>query len=636
MSQQSIFSRSRFEYEGTHLYFLDKARLLQIEGNSPIILYGSRGTGKTTLLNALNWKEQVKNPSLVKVLGGKRFVDKYIGIYVKLPKVNTEALSKWQNEDESLYGQIFAYYLDLIWLEQLANALGELTSNNEINLSPTDERNLCNKIIKRFPELTQHSTTNPNLIGFYDLEDIFRMTRESIECSSAYGESVISAHQRLKVSGQIGDLGRSISKLFHSIWTKRNYGEYKIKVCFDECECLDTFQVKVLSTLIRLGEHPTFFIYSFISLPIDFYSTLIPNIYLAKADIDHIALDEMSDSEFEGFSTGVVNVRISAELPSDEYKFSNETTFGKLCINSLIEKVLIRSENKNAHDFLDKAKGLVEHPYYDYYKSEGIPYYQAYLVDKLNVDINKSLKPTWAKNRRQQESKEIRKKMVAAYLSICSDYKLDPIYSSADMVMQLSDKSIRDYLWQMHEIYIESQKTLSEFIRTEISPEIQDKAIKRASSNKIKSLPSSPLTEPGKIYRIVSGLGLLTSHIQSSSADYSHLKSSERGLFVIKLDRMEDTKQTRELISMIVEAAEAGFLKITFRDPTKICFRIHTSLAAYYRTSYRGAYYNTPIDFKSLSDLKDATGEKELHEKVKTISRTLYNMDNVQLSMDID
>jgi ABC-type lipoprotein export system ATPase subunit len=75
MSDQSPFSKIKFEYYGNHLYFIKKDDLQVLEGDVPIIIYGPRGTGNTTLLNALNWKEHESNHSLVNTLetiGGRR------------------------------------------------------------------------------------------------------------------------------------------------------------------------------------------------------------------------------------------------------------------------------------------------------------------------------------------------------------------------------------------------------------------------------------------------------------------------------------------------------------------------------------------------------------------------------------
>jgi energy-coupling factor transporter ATP-binding protein EcfA2 len=632
MKQDSIFSRSRFEYDGSHLYYLDKARLEQIEGNSPVIIYGSRGTGKTTLLNALNWQEQSKNNYLIDALGSNKYSREYIGIYVKLPKLNVQALSRYKADNEQLYAQIFAFYLDLVWLEQLTLAISVLSSDKSIDVSTQEERTICSNILERYPFLVNGVGKKSKVMGFYDLSNSFRYLREGIEGSALHSEPISSIHKKLSLTGQVGDVGRTISKIIHCIWSEKGLNDYKFKICFDECECLDDFQVKILGTIVRLSDHPTFFVYSFISVPTDFYTTLVPNLFIAKADIQHIALDEMSDKEFQSFSQGVVTVRLKADGVELDGPLSEEKLFGKISINTCIGKILARSESKGAHDFMVSAKDQQQkNKYYESYINDDVPFYQAYLVQTLGLNIAENKIGMWSKAQRVQDSKEIRKKNVAAYLSICNDYKTAPIYAGSDVVFQVSDKSIRDYLWQLHEIYIEFDKPIEEFLNSEIPIEVQDKAIKRASMMKLQSLPSSPLTDPGKVYRLVFGLGRLTALIQSGSADNSHLKSPERGIFSVTAGTSEEEVK---LIQLVVEAAEAGFLKIISSDQNNIKFRVHTSLAPYFCFSYRGAYYSVPITLAHLQQLRDSVGENALIDKVKVIAGSLYNMQNHQLSIE--
>lgn len=630
MNNDSIFSRSRFEYDGNHLYFLDTNRVEQLESNTPVIIYGSRGTGKTTLLNALNWEEQHQNVSLINALNGNKFNREYLGVYVKLPKVNIEAISCYQDDNELLYSKLFSFYIDLVWLEQLTLAITTLASENAISVSAKEEKNAIRKILERYTESLQPWLCSVDN-GLNDLSIVFRQMREDIETAAFHKESINLLFKRLPLTGQVGDFGRQVSSFLHDIWIQKGRSEYKFKICFDECECLDDFQVRILSTLVRLSNHPTFFVYSFISLPKDFYTTLIPNLFIAKADVQHIALDEMSDKEFAGLSAGVIRVRMKAENISSREEYSDKTIFGDLSINTNIEKILNRSETKEAYDFVLKTQNEMQHPYFQQYKKDQHPYYQVYLVSKLGLDIQKCLDENWSKAQRSQESREIRKKMVAAYLSICNEFKTRPIYSGAEVIFQVSDKSIRDYLWQLHEIYNEFGKPINDFLTSTIPVEIQDRAIKHASENKLKSLPSSPLSEPGKVYRLVFGLGRLTALIQSKSADNSHLRTPERGIFsVIHGASEEETK----LVQHVIEAAEAGFLKIKSKNQNEIKFRVHTSLAAHFGFSYRGAYADVPITLNHLLMLRDAGGNEDLNEKVSTIAQTIYNIEDNQLSIE--
>lgn len=74
----SPFTLNRFEYEQTHLYYLPQPVFSVLQGIKPVFLIGSRGTGKTTLLQALSWNEQVSNETLCQTLGGDFFSRRYL------------------------------------------------------------------------------------------------------------------------------------------------------------------------------------------------------------------------------------------------------------------------------------------------------------------------------------------------------------------------------------------------------------------------------------------------------------------------------------------------------------------------------------------------------------------------------
>ena len=312
MTKESIFSRSRFEYEGDHLYYLEDSKVHLLENHTAIVIHGSRGTGKTTLLNALNWKEQLSNRSLQESVGPKKYTNQYLGVYLKLPKINIGSFSKWQSSDEIIYAQLFALYLDLVWLEQLAIAIGTLASTNEIVISAKEERSICNEIHKYCRSLFESLGCSRNVFGLMDLRDIFKTLRESLEQAATYGEDAIDLHRNLNLVGQVGEYGREISKILHGLWSSKGNSDYAFKICMDECECLDDFQIKVLSTLVRIGSSPVFFVLSFISFPRDFYSTLVPNLSLGKPYVSSISLYEMKYSEFQKFAECVFLVRLRA------------------------------------------------------------------------------------------------------------------------------------------------------------------------------------------------------------------------------------------------------------------------------------------------------------------------------------
>ncbi len=182
--------------------------------------------------------------------------------------------------------------------------------------------------------------------------------------------------------------------------------------------------------------------------------------------------------------------------------------------------------------------------------------------------------------------------MVAAYLCICQEVKHEAKYASAEMVIQMSDNCIRDYLDQMHEIFVVSELPLAEFIEKRIPSNLQDVALKQASKKKREYVPASGVAAPLETLRLVEALGQLTTRIQTSLHDNRALRSSERGIFVLRVGPEGSGDPVAKLIT---QASEAGFLRVLEQGTSQWKFRVHTSLAAAFGFSYRGAYYDTPI-----------------------------------------
>jgi hypothetical protein len=621
----SPFSKSKFEHDGNHLYFLNRDILQMLEGDVPILIHGSRGTGKTTLLNSLNWKEQRKNKSLIEALIKIESRKDYIGIYVKVPELKIGAMKKWETEKPDIYKYIFSYYLELVWLEELVRSINSMAVNGEIAISALKEKTFVHAI-NNGNVISKLATNNPKT--FLDLCDSFRCIRKYIEDASLYEEPINNVYSSIGRVEQIGSLGSNICEEITKLIGNNSEGcSYKFKVCMDECECLSETQILVVNTLVRLSRFPVLYVFSFVRKPQDFTTTFVENITNQKADIQLINLDELSN--FKDFTEGVATVRIKDGLKDDSIVFSLKTILGQISINSMLTLVLGKSVSSNVRELLKKAEENRNNQFYEFYKDETLPIYQTYLVDKLNINIENSVKEKWQK--RAQESKEIRKRMVGAYLSICAEFGQEPIYGSMDMMLGMCDNSIRDFLWQLDEIFKASKRDIKTFATSTVPINIQNAGIKKSSEKKFKSIPQAPVNSPGGVGRLVYGLAKLTSIIQTTSNDLSHLKSSERGIFNLKIT---NCKRGHNLAELITQGAESGFLRVIETADDIIRFRVHTSLAPAFKFSYRGAYYDTRIEAHHIERMLATQDKNELDLVTKEIATLIYNLgDQKQLTI---
>jgi len=632
MTSKSPFSLQRFEYERKHLYYLLEDTFRVLEKEMPIYIIGSRGTGKTTLLNALNWNERLSNESLRKALGaGDIFKNHYIGVYLRVSEFNVASFDSWLSSEKDIGGSIFGFYIDLIWVESVAIALSELVLTKDFRIEPSQEHVLCGRILDNHPEIGK-LLPSPKECTFRTFAGLVRRVRQKLEAAA---KKKIHPHHIIDdyPIGHIGDFGRSIGSYitdFLDSIDSEAEPHWHLKVCLDEAECLSPFQRLVLNTSIRLAKSHVFYVISFVDSLVDITRTLIPNMTLQQADRELINLDQMNDETFRSLAEGVANVRIDKLNPHCSL-FDVDSVLGKLDINSLLMDILTVSESSIAKDLLKKAAELAREPFFEVDEeksasevintrnSTSLPIYQAYIIKALDLIVPEPHDPKW--RRRAQESRELRKKMVAAYLCICKELNTEAHYAYAEMVLQMSDKCIRDFLRQVDGIYRESGLSLETFVESRVHVAKQNIALRRASESKKESIRQSGVTAPLEIARIIDGLARITAIIQSGPTTKA-LKSSERGNFVItaKTDEVITYSNTFELIK---EACEAGFLKMIESTGRKWRFRVHTSLAAFYCFSYRGAYYDTHLRITDIESLQTTKDPDEFNKTVHQIAKRL-------------
>lgn len=641
MNGTSPFTLARFEYEHVHLYFLQRKLFARLERPKPIYLIGSRGTGKTTLLKTLSWSERLENESLRRQLRGNPFRSRYIGIYLKLPEIQLGLISRWaQSASSDVHANFFAHYLDLVWIEELLSAISELVIANRINIAPDREQACIADICSEDGFVLEGTGSGPKTLR--EFARAIRRRREDIELCASTGVPPAEVVKTFRMVHHIGGFGRQVAEKLGSACNAERDNDpqslgWHFKICMDEGECLDAFQQRVLNTMLRLSKTPLFFVVSFVSYPPDPTSTLIANLTLQQADRELVPLDDMSESEFRELVEGVATVRAQEQLVGQpNVAFDVYKTLGALDINGLLLSILRESVSPFAKQLLEAASAAERQPFFKDIGGDGgrgrggtrtsTPIYQTYLVQKLSLKIPVSEhEPRW--KRRKQDSAELRKRIVAAYLSICNDVNADARYASADVVLQTSDNCVRDFLSQVDEIFITANVPLARFLDSVVDPSIQDRAIKAASRKKYDSLPVFGVNNPTETRALVDGLARLTAMLQRGSRDIQHLKSSERGRFVLNLGP-EPQGVASQLLRSLREAAEAGFLRLLSQESNPLVFRVHTSLSPAYGFSYRGAYYDIQIDWQIVDRLRRIKEERELEDAVAEMFRGIENVSS--------
>jgi hypothetical protein len=638
MTNESPFSLHRFEFQQQNLYFLPHDAFRILEDAKSTFLIGSRGTGKTTLLHALHWKEQLNNDSLRAHLPGSIPDRRYLGVYLRVPAMHVPAFDRWAiSEEKGFIGSVFSAYLDLTWLEDLCIGIGELLDRNILRAKPREEQMLVGDICGRHNELISPYGSTPATLRKL-AEVLYSKRREVERLAIANARITTESFSARFPLLQIGELGRSIASPLAAFCQKhsRHHGQapWTFKVCFDEAECLSEIQQLTMNTMVRLGQAPLSYIVSYVRPMEQMSNTLLPNLTLQTADRNMLRLDELGHGEFRELAEGVASVRIT-HLKKEPVQYKLEASLGALAINRLLELIIKQSESKQAKELLTRAKELHDSPFGKHLKDEpesepandALPIYQAYLVDRLSIELPKPETPRW--QRRGQDSAELRKRMVAAYLCICKELGQQVRYAFAEMVLQMSDKCIRDFLAQMHEIFVGKDTSIEGYLGSSVSIEVQNKALRKASKQKREFILASEVSSPRETLWLVDALGQLTARLQGGPESRRALRSSERGIFALKTSGWVANESVTRVIR---EAAEAGFLKIIKSSEEELQFRVHSSLAAAFDFSYRGSYY--PVSIKA-ADLEAIYMEAEMSKRLEVIERLAAGMSGENLNLSL-
>jgi hypothetical protein len=608
-TELSPFTAQRYELDGNHVYFLPASVFAKLEEPKPTLLVGTRGTGKTTLLKALSWDERLNNPHFKQQLKASAFDKNYIGLYFKLPNLQLALLDRWlRDEDDFDYAAVFAFYLDLCWLEAVIPALDHLQAARVIALTPECESDFFDAFEALFEGSNiDHGSLSANGRSIKTALTSMHSMRNALERFARRRSDLNDVLDALPI-GQIGSFGRAVgAALMTAIDTseKGAVSPWSLRICMDEGEALSLRQQRVINSMIRLAEWPVFYIVAYVSRPLDVTSTFLPNQTLQIADRQIHILDEISDKEFRILAEGVINTRLRAAGKSA--KFRARGLLGSLSIDTLLGRILRDSEDVFARELLERAEAATP-------SSDPPPIYETYLRlrrPELSSDLT-------GRAKRKQSSASLRKQMVAAYLNICSELGSKPLYASSDMVLQISDKCMRDFLRQMDTIYQGSGRPIDAFLRSEVPVLEQNNGIREAAHAKLRLFTERVFSVSAQANQLVDLLAQATAEVQTTGRNFEQIRTPERGIFTYQTGNRLDPSANESLIR---DAAEAGFLKILPEGQSEeLKFRVHASLAPHYGFSYRGAYYDMcTLSDREIDVMKSVSNDQDARRVVRQL-----------------
>jgi hypothetical protein len=361
MSTESPFTRDRFEYEEKHLYFLQDEAFKVLEAPKPVYVVGSRGTGKTTLLKALNWRERLVNESLLQQLDQNVLHAGLLGTYIKLPEIQLGLVERWlAQETPELRAALLAMYLDLLFVEDVCDAVAKLTVTGKLDLSVEDEQEAVEQIVESNPQ-TFRGAGSQDVRTARELRKAVFETRRYVETAAYRHLAPAKIIEQLPLSGSPGSFGRRTGEIIAGLIAGRDR-QLHFKVCFDEGECLSDFQLLVLNSMVRQSKWPVFHVAAFVSQPRLLSETVIPNLTLQHADRNLLLLDQLSPRDFRELAIGVASVRVENVLREPGARFDVDKTLGQLDINRVLGAILKTSVSPVAKRLLGRARELESDP----------------------------------------------------------------------------------------------------------------------------------------------------------------------------------------------------------------------------------------------------------------------------------
>lgn len=266
----SPFLQDRFEYERMHLYYLPRPLFDKLEEPMPACVIGSRGTGKTTLLKALNWAERLDNDSLAKQLPQGRFQRGLIGAYVKLPDHRLGTLDKWlARENDDIHTLLTGLYFDLLTAEVLLDSVAGLIPKKIIHATPDTEHTCVSAILEKYPLLADGHAQGRKRHTLLVFRRLLSARRDKLERDAITRSPLPQVLEGLP-NVQPGELANSIASHLAVICESgqaKQPNRWHFKICFDEGETLSPRQQIVFNTAMRLAKWPLFQVTAFVRRP---------------------------------------------------------------------------------------------------------------------------------------------------------------------------------------------------------------------------------------------------------------------------------------------------------------------------------------------------------------------------------
>lgn len=630
------FRPTRFEHEQHPLIWIspDVSRL---EGKKSAYVAGTRGSGKTSLLKAVNWRERLNNPTVRDQLGSD--APDYVAVYFRLPDYLASAIGliDWtaafpeSPSAESIGHALFSQLIEFVAAQLICEALASLRAAGRFSYPFELEEAAVRSLLSRYPSLDIGRGLACRSLD--DLSEVFRNAHQRLNVLMTRGMLRQALDQTLPVQPGffINDLASSLRSLACSIEGVCS-ADFHVKICIDDCETLRPLQQRFLNTMVRNSRHPLFWVISFVSVDYDSTNTIQYNQTLSDADRAQLHLDEIDGKHFYRLCENVSRLRIyysdaSGSRPQlDQLParyFNLRDLLGSLDVNQMLLEAAGNSLSSDLAALVERSRRSTLAP-----RQKPPPIYETYVLEKLGERLRDT--------REDNVDAYMRRKQIAALLSIFSEFRLSRIpYVGAQTITNMGDTCIRDYLELMGAIFEQAVargeiRSVGDLQRREepLSADTQLEGVRVSSRAKYDGIRNNFERDGAEAERAMEFIGKLTARLQSNHASTSTLSTPERGNFHFDLDtlgrgRMSSPDSKAFILRLLRRCEADGLLRPSRQgqigqghDEQDLTFRLHRRFASYFGFSHRGPYGVLQMPMEEFAEVCDASSDVQVDEAV--------------------
>lgn len=643
----SPLAPGKWEYESvTHFYFLQSREYENLaHAQKHVFVIGHRGTGKTTLLHALDWGERVSNPDLRAQFPEGPFTDGNIGCYVGLKLLDLQLFEAWLSDSSPAVSHlILGAYFRAIWMEETVRALRAV-----LRFFGSDD--LAAEVAALGSLRDEIATWLPPELGVVSGSDHDELTLDRLLLIGSrlrdllHNEATLSLRpaEQLVARLNLGRFQRLSTTSFRAfaaiLYRAQPDTPWRFRMCMDEGEYLSQLAKSTVRTLVRECESPLFLVVSALS---DLGTeTVTPGVTITLDDRRILELDSRSADELKALIDGIVGERLrAAGYPCETF------SIGRLLGDPDLNELLLAHPSENGQLRALKAawpktsypgtagqrQARRDSPIRSFLESEGL----ISPVAGLPAEVA-----------RQVDSSGYRKYQLAGYLLLLGRCNIRrPFYAGYRIFLHMSDNSIRDLLLSLDLLRQEwwrraGKKRKNELMTVDdycqfvcakgVSRSVQDIALRKLGSEKLSAFSERVIHFTQAASRLLNFVGRASHMLDFGEVSGPSGPRLDAATFVIQLrevpilrdrasmGRRERTGNDSIFVDIVHACAEEGFLKIlsVSEETREIRFRLHHTLSRHYGCSYRASQYTTSLDWAVVSTVVEGPLHRSLDRLVE-------------------